>query len=214
VRQALLPALLVSNLWAHDPITTKLTWTQEICRIIDKHCVSCHKDFRIYQTARPWAKAIRDEVTSRRMPPWGAVKGVGDFLGDPSLSGTEIDMLVAWVEGGAPEGDPVYLPLRIPDAEPFPAMPRYLKAVAVQRELVLSQPARVVAVRPKGLLNHTWFEAWALRPDGEVDRLIWLNDYRGVLTRSYIFRDPALLPAGTRLKVRSEQGNALTFFLR
>jgi hypothetical protein len=67
-----------------------------------------------YEEARPWAKAIRDEVTSRRMPPWGAVAGIGDFADDPSLSTPEIDLLVAWVEGGAPEGDPVYLPHRMP----------------------------------------------------------------------------------------------------
>ena len=63
-----------------------------------------------YDEARPWAKAIRDEVAARRMPPWGAVAGIGDFAGDPSLSTPEIDLLIAWVEGGAPEGDPVYLP--------------------------------------------------------------------------------------------------------
>jgi len=212
-RPALL-ALAAAPLWAHDPVTTKLTWTQEISRIVDKRCVSCHKEFRAYETARPWAKAIRDEVTSRRMPPWGAVKGVGGFVADPSLSGPEIDMLVAWVEGGAPEGDPAYLPHRVPTAEPAATLPRYARAVAVSRQLVLSQPARVVAVRPGGLADHASLEAWALRPDGEVDRLIWLDDYRTVWTRNYVLREPPLLPAGTRLKVKAEPGTALTFFLR
>jgi hypothetical protein len=148
------------------------------------------------------------------MPPWGAVKGVGGFVADPSLSGPEIDMLAAWVEGGAPEGDPAYLPHRLPAAEPAAALPRYGKAVAVRQELVLSQPARVMAVRPAGLADHASLEAWALRPDGEVDRLIWINDYRTAWTRNYILREPALLPAGTRLKVKAEPGGALTFFLR
>ena len=40
------------------------------------------------------------------MPPWDAVKGFGQFRDDPSLSQAEIDLLVAWVEGGAPEGNP------------------------------------------------------------------------------------------------------------
>ena len=57
-------------------------------------------------------------------------------------------------------------------------------------------------------------EAWAVRPDGEVDRLIWLNDYRKAWTRNYVLRDPELLPAGTRLRVKATEGASLTFFLK
>ena len=59
-----------------------------------------------YESARPWAKAIKEEVLNRRMPPWGAVKGFGDFRDDPSLTQDEITRIAEWVEGGAPEGDP------------------------------------------------------------------------------------------------------------
>ena len=107
---------MASTASAHDTITTKLLWTQEISRIVNKHCAICHREGGVamslatYEDARPWAKAIRDEVLARRMPPWGAVKGVGEFRGDPSLSQIEIDMIVNWVEGGAPKGDEIYLP--------------------------------------------------------------------------------------------------------
>ncbi|MGA2594944.1 MAG: cytochrome c, partial [Bryobacteraceae bacterium] len=100
--------------FAHDVISTKLLWTQEISRIVYQRCANCHREggsamsLMTYEEARPWAKAIRDEVISRRMPPWGAVKGVGEFRGDPSLSQIEIDMIVNWVEGGAPKGDEAY----------------------------------------------------------------------------------------------------------
>ena len=95
----------------HDIITTKLTWNREISRIVYKRCASCHRDggaamsLMTYDDARPWAKDIRDQVVARTMPPWGAVKGVGSFQNDPSLTEVEIQMLVAWVEGGAPKGD-------------------------------------------------------------------------------------------------------------
>src|SRR5580704_7578021 len=88
---------------AHDPITTKLTWTHEISRIVYRHCVSCHHEggaamsLVTYDEARPWAKSIRDEVGERRMPPWGAVKGFGAFRDDASLTDPEIEMLVLWV---------------------------------------------------------------------------------------------------------------------
>ena len=102
--------------FAHDPITTKLTWSKEISRVVYRRCVSCHRpdgpafSLLTYQDARPWAKGIRDEVLGRRMPPWDAVKGVGEFRDDSGLSLPEIDLIVNWVEGGAPEGDPAYLP--------------------------------------------------------------------------------------------------------
>jgi len=75
-------ALLLSSAWAHDPITTNLTWSKEISRLIYQHCASCHRpdgramSLLTYEEARPWAKAIRDEVLNRRMPPWDPVKGV------------------------------------------------------------------------------------------------------------------------------------------
>src|SRR6476620_2165751 len=108
---------------AHEPITTKLTWTQEISRLVYKRCASCHHEggaafsLMSYDEARPWAKAMREEVLERRMPPWGAVEGVGAFREDPSLTPLEIEYIVGWVEGGAPEGDVVYLPAK-PEFQP------------------------------------------------------------------------------------------------
>src|SRR5687767_7300477 len=101
---------------AHDPVTTSLTWSQEISRIFIKRCVSCHRDggsapmtLTSYGEARPWAKAIKEEVLDRKMPPWGAVKGFGEFRNDASLTQDEVLRIAEWVEGGAPEGDPQYL---------------------------------------------------------------------------------------------------------
>jgi hypothetical protein len=93
-------------LQAHDPVSTSLTWSQEISRIVYKRCVGCHSvngaapmPLTTYAEARPWAKAIKGEVLSRRMPPWGAVKGFGDFRDDESLQRPP-------AEGRAPSPDP------------------------------------------------------------------------------------------------------------
>src|SRR3954451_4534955 len=117
-------------LQAHDPVSTKLTWTQEISRIVYQRCVGCHSNggsapmpLATYADARPWAKAIKDEVLHRRMPPWGAVKGFGDFRDDPSLTQDEITRIAEWVEGGAPEGDPAYLP-PVPKSSSKTGIPR------------------------------------------------------------------------------------------
>src|SRR5438105_68430 len=104
-------------LQAHDPISTGLTWSQEISRIVYNRCATCHAkggnapmSLLTYADVRPWATAIKEEVLNRRMPPWGAVKGFGDFREDASLSQEEIMRIADWVEGGAPEGNSIYLP--------------------------------------------------------------------------------------------------------
>ena len=102
----------------HDLITTPITWTKEISRIVYQRCASCHrpgaKAFSLltYTEARPWAVAIKEEVLSRRMPPWGAVKGFGDFKDDGGLSAEQIELIMAWVDGGVPEGERKFLPAR------------------------------------------------------------------------------------------------------
>jgi hypothetical protein len=58
-----------------------------------------------YQESRPWAKAIKQAVLSKKMPPWFADPAVGRFANDRTLSQQEIDTIVAWVDAGAPEGN-------------------------------------------------------------------------------------------------------------
>lgn len=208
--------LLATPLRSHDPITTKLTWTQEISRIVYKRCDGCHHEggsamsLTSYADARPWAKAIRDEVLSRRMPPWGAVKGIGEFVGDPSLSQQEIDMLVSWVEGGAPEGDLKLQPAQMPEFRTAATRtPRYARTLTVAGETTLSRSASLIAIRPKDLGDRGSLEAWATKPDGSVERLIWLTDYRKVWTRDYVLASPLRLPAGTKLHVAAKDAAAV-----
>ena len=77
---------------AHDIITTPVTWDREISRIFYSRCISCHREggaafsMADYKDAFPWRTAIKEEVLERRMPPWGAVKGFGDFRNDQALT--------------------------------------------------------------------------------------------------------------------------------
>ena len=157
-----------------------------------------------YEEARPWAKAMREEVLERRMPPWGAVEGVGAFRENPSLTALEIEYIVSWVEGGAPEGDAVYLP-----AKPEFAPAGRAKTEVTGPRLILESAARLtlrdtvtaVAITPRELANGASLEVTAYKPDGSVEHLIWLRNYREEWTRTYWFRDPIRLPAGTRIAV-------------
>lgn len=92
-------------------------FTKDVAPILYKNCVSCHRPGEIapmslldYQSARPWAKAIRAAVLSRKMPPWFADPRYGDFANDTRLTNQEVDTIRAWVDGGAAEGDPRDLP--------------------------------------------------------------------------------------------------------
>jgi hypothetical protein len=101
---------------AHEPITTKVRFNKEVIRVLQRSCLGCHNPGGIvmslatYEEARPWAKAIKEELLEKRMPPWHAMKGFGEFRNAPSLTQREIDMIVNWVEGGAPKGDEKDLP--------------------------------------------------------------------------------------------------------
>ena len=68
-----------------------------------------------YDEARPWAKAIKQKVVSREMPPWLADPKFGKFRNDRSLTQQQIDTIVAWADAGAPKGDDKDLP-PVPDS--------------------------------------------------------------------------------------------------
>ena len=193
---------------AHEPITTKLTWTQEISRIVYQRCASCHHEggaafsLATYEEARPWAKAIRDEVLNRRMPPWGAVEGIQRYRDDPNLTAIEIEMIVSWVEGGAPEGDAIYLPRLPAFHQPAPApMPAATLTIENAKPLTLDRARMAAAVTPRDLPDGASMEVTAYEPDGTVEHLVWLRNYRKAWTRTYWFRNPIRLPAGTRIAV-------------
>ena len=196
---------------AHDVISTKLTWSQEISRIVYRHCASCHREgggsfaLMTYDDARPWAKAIRDEVVSRRMPPWGPVKGVGEFRDDPSLSQIEIDMIVNWVEGGAPKGDDIYLPASPHfGAEAKVAAAREVKLTS-STPIVLDDGVIAAGISPRSIGTGASLEVTAYRPDGAVEHLIWIRQWRVEDERTYYFRNSIRLPKGTRVAVYSSE---------
>jgi hypothetical protein len=108
------PALLFPRSGStHEPITTKVMFNKEIIRIFQRNCLGCHSIGRIksdiplttYEEARPWAKAIKEEVLEKRMMPYQAVKGYGAFQHDYILPQRDLDLIISWVEGGAPRGE-------------------------------------------------------------------------------------------------------------
>jgi hypothetical protein len=96
-----------------------ITFTKDIAPILQDKCQECHHNGSIapmslvtYEETRPWAKSMRQRVLARQMPPWHIDKtlGVQKFKNDISLSDEQIDMIVHWVDAGAPQGDPKDMP--------------------------------------------------------------------------------------------------------
>jgi hypothetical protein len=89
-----------------------VVFNRDVLPILQKNCQSCHRpgevapmSFLTYESTRPWAKAIKEAVVSKKMPPWFADPHYGDFRNQPTLNESEIKTLAAWADNGAPEGD-------------------------------------------------------------------------------------------------------------
>ena len=201
----------VWSLQAHDVISTKITWSQEISRIVYARCLGCHRDggaapmaLLSYSQVRPWAKAIKEEINERRMPPWGAMKGFGEFKGDNSLSPVEIHLIADWVEGGVPEGDPQYLP---PIPQTLPTKPTSPVAARLVRDGQRLGPMRIVSVAPPlELAEGASLQAVVELPDGATMPLLWLYNFRPKHARTFVYHEPIQVPAGSVLRISGDPG--------
>src|SRR6516162_4809797 len=86
-----------------------VTFNKDVLPILERHCQTCHRpgniapmSFLTYQSTRPWAKAMKAAVLTRKMPPWSADPHYGQFSNDPSLSQSELDIISKWADSGAP----------------------------------------------------------------------------------------------------------------
>ena len=117
-----------------EPVTTgddsgsgaMVTWHQDLAPVVVSKCGGCHIaggiapfSLQSYEEARPFAAALLDAVERKAMPPFLAettdiCAPLHDFKDDPRLTEAELELLRAWVDQEAPEGDPA-------KAEPIPA---------------------------------------------------------------------------------------------
>jgi hypothetical protein len=96
-----------------------VTFAKDVAPIFQEKCEECHRNgtaapmsLVTYQEVRPWAKAIKDRVLTRQMPPWHIDKTVGiqKFQNDRSLTEEQINLIARWVDSGSPPGDPKDMP--------------------------------------------------------------------------------------------------------
>jgi len=90
------------------------TFYRDVLPVLQNRCQECHRTGEIapmplvtYEESRPWAKAMAEQVRTRKMPPWPADPCCGHFSNDRSLTGAEIETLASWTgERGDPKDAP------------------------------------------------------------------------------------------------------------
>ena len=96
-----------------------VTFSKDVAPMLQKNCQSCHHpgtsapmSLMTYEETRPWARAIKERVLVRDMPPWHLDKTVGirHYKNDRSLSDDEVATIARWVDTGAPQGNPADVP--------------------------------------------------------------------------------------------------------
>src|SRR5215472_5651573 len=112
--------LLGASAFAAENAPAPVTFNKDVLPILQQHCQSCHRpgniapmSFLSYESTRPWAKAMKAAVLTRKMPPWFADPQYGHYANDPSLSRAELDTIARWADGGALRGDPKGAPAPI-----------------------------------------------------------------------------------------------------
>jgi hypothetical protein len=130
-----------------------VTFTKDVAPVFYKSCTGCHRPGEVapmsllsYKDARPWAKAIREKVVTKQMPPWHADPQHGEWLNDRRITQEAIDTIVAWVDGGAKEGD----------AKDLPAAPKYAEGWIIGKpDETFSIPEQ--AVPADGVVSYQYF---------------------------------------------------------
>ena len=113
-------ALLMPTAWTTQAAAQgPATFTKDVAPILQRSCENCHREGGVapmplttYEQVRPWARSIKTRTAQREMPPWFIEKNIGiqKFKHDPSLSDAEIATIAAWVDAGAPRGNPGDMP--------------------------------------------------------------------------------------------------------
>ncbi len=148
------------------------TFNKDVLPILQKNCQTCHRPGQIapmsfldYKSARPWAKAMKVAVTTRKMPPWFADHRYGRFENDRTLAQSDIDTIMKWADAGAPEGDSK-------DAPPPIQWPG--EGWQIQPDIIVDGPNFKVPAKgivewtnivvPGGFTKDTWITSMELLP--------------------------------------------------
>lgn len=133
-----------------------VTYSNQIARIFQKHCVECHRPGEIapfsltsYDECAGWADTIAEVIRQQRMPPWHAESGHVPFVNVRQMTDDEKDAVYRWAAAGAPRGDPRQLPAPV----------EYTTGWNLSRtpDMVVSMRDRPYAIPAEGTVEYQYF---------------------------------------------------------
>jgi mono/diheme cytochrome c family protein len=123
ILDAQLVASATGSAVAERAVPADPTFSRDIAPILQQNCQACHRPNGVapmaltsYDEVRPWAPLIKHRTglmdRAGVMPPYYLERGIGiqEMQNDERLTVEEIATIAAWVDAGAPEGDPADLP--------------------------------------------------------------------------------------------------------
>jgi hypothetical protein len=82
------------------------------------------------------------------------------------------------------------------------------KAERIRAETTIKAGSTIASMWPRLGPGAKSLEVTAIRPDGSVEPMLWVNSYRAEWPAPYILKEPLTLPAGTRLLLTAYYDNA------
>ena len=187
----------VSSRPQHTILENDITYSRHVARILQMHCVECHRAGEIgpfamdsYEEVAGWADTMLEVVDNGRMPPWHADPNYGSFANARHMPESDKKILQDWVAGGLKQGDKAELPEPIESVEGWQLERRPDQIVEMRN--------RPFVVPKDGVVEYQYF---VVDPQFEEDKWITgaqvIPGSRAVVHHAIVFVRP---PDGARFR--------------
>ena len=160
-----------ASVYAQSPTTP--TFSKDVAPILYKNCTNCHRPGEIgpmplvsFSDARPWAKAIKTAVVSKKMPPWFADPHFGDYRNAPKLTAADIKTLAAWADSGSNEGNASDKPSVKPEwKDGWRIQPDVVVSMPFDQPIVANGAGEIMEyIVPSPFKEDTWVSSIEIKP--------------------------------------------------
>src|SRR5688572_18476535 len=162
----------VSTVPAVTSGTSAVSFNKDVLPILQRECQLCHRpgeagpmSFLSYESTRPWAKAIKQAVLSKKMPPWFADSSYGEFRNRPGLTAADMETLAQWSDNGAPEGNDRDKPAPIAWPVGWRIDPDVIISMPAAHKIPAKGSGEIKSfLVPNPFLQDTWVSSIEVRP--------------------------------------------------
>src|SRR5262249_41485081 len=92
------------------------------------------------------------------------------------------------------------------------AAPKGSSEISATSGTKLDTTAQVVAIRPTDVKRGSSLQVIAAKPDGSFEPLLWIYNYNPAFQRTYYFKKPESLPAGTEIQMSPSDASKIALF--